>query len=449
MEERYTDNVRSSPADAQGDFITTLSPSFSLSGQGARLRANVNYSLSYDRYLENSDLDGYRHSLLGVTETEAVQDMVFLDARASVSDQAVSRSGPSGDRTQPTNQTRVATYTLTPRFERRLGGWAATEALWRHAETKYLQTSVGSTAAPPADTVSDAYKLGIKSGDDFSRWRWSLFADASTSQRNVTDTLTQRSLTASSDFAVHRGLGVLTTVGQESIRDPSLDGDEGGGMFYAAGLRWQPSPRTMAKGEVGRRYGTLNWSAEAQYLASAKTSLRAMHREGLKTQALNYAERLNAVQRNESGQLVDPFTGAEAEPNAENASLNNDLFREKENAVTLAYRTERDNLAFTGTLTDREYTADDSTEQLLKLDLAAGHSFTPQLGGNAALSYSKPLEKRNGKGDDVRWQASAGLSYRFNQSLSGNAGYTHQTLESDTGRGYSENVISLGFRKEF
>lgn len=448
VEERYTDNVFSTKTNAESDFITTLTPSFSLSGSGSRVKADINYDLSYDNYAQNSDLNGLRHNLLGVTNTDLWKEHATVDARASVSEQAVSRTGPADSRTQPSNQTRIATYSLTPRLEQRLGDWAAAEALYRHAETKYLQTSVGSASTLPNDSTTDSAKLGLKSSSEFTRWRWSLFGDSSTTQRTSSASLDQSSITGSSDFAINRHLGFLTTLGFEDISDPTIGDNQYGGMFYSAGLRLQPGPRTMLKAEVGRRYDGVYWSGEAQY-EMALTSLRAYHREGIRTQSLNYADQLNAVQRDENGNLVNPFTGTEAQPNADMSDLTSDLFKEKETALSFTHRRQRYIWTFSSNLLTRDYVSRGTQEETLGLNLSLNHSFTPKLSGNVAVNYTTTLEAPKGQGSDTRWRTSASLNYQFNPSLSGNFGFNHQTLDSEDARGYSENVISIGLRKEF
>lgn len=55
VKEEYDDNINLTPTDEEEDWVTTLSPGFSLTYDGRSLAATVDYSLEYILYKNNSD----------------------------------------------------------------------------------------------------------------------------------------------------------------------------------------------------------------------------------------------------------------------------------------------------------------------------------------------------------------------------------------------------------
>lgn len=75
------------------------------------------------------------------------------------------------------------------------------------------------------------------------------------------------------------------------------------------------------------------------------------------------------------------------------------------------------------------------------------HRFTPKLSGRVNVQW-QDSEFFGGLYDGISdkfWNAGASLTYQFNNHLSGSAGYTFSTLDSDIdGRGYDRNYVFVG-----
>src|SRR5688500_10473182 len=97
--ETFTDNVELAPGDRkQSDFITQVSPGLRVTGTGARLRLNLNYTMQQVLYAGDSDRNSRQNFLDAVANLEAIQNWLFVDATARITQQAVSAFGP-----QPTS----------------------------------------------------------------------------------------------------------------------------------------------------------------------------------------------------------------------------------------------------------------------------------------------------------------------------------------------------------
>lgn len=128
----WTDNASSSgrggfgggtTGDGGTDWILEVSPGISLFRDSGRLSGNLSASLRNLMYASNTDNNTSYLSLDGRGQFEAVEDMLFIDADASISRNNLSAfsTRPSNDSldVDQDNQTRV--FTVSPRFQFRIG----------------------------------------------------------------------------------------------------------------------------------------------------------------------------------------------------------------------------------------------------------------------------------------------------------------------------------------
>ncbi len=128
----WTDNASSSGMGGFGgggtgnggaDWILEVSPGISVSRDSGRLSGNLSASFRNLMYASNTDNNTSYLSLNGSGQFEAVEDMLFIDADASISRNNLSAfstrsTGDSLD-VNPDNQTRI--FTVSPRFQFRIG----------------------------------------------------------------------------------------------------------------------------------------------------------------------------------------------------------------------------------------------------------------------------------------------------------------------------------------
>ena len=149
----WTDNAGSSGSGGFGggavgeggsDWILEVSPAISVFRDSGRLSGNLNASFRNLMYASNTDNNTSYLSLNGSGQFEAVEDMLFIDADALISrsNQSAFSTRPSGDilDVDADNQTRV--FTLSPRFQFRIGdnteGALRYERRWSNAGSSQL-----------------------------------------------------------------------------------------------------------------------------------------------------------------------------------------------------------------------------------------------------------------------------------------------------------------------
>ncbi|HHJ80123.1 MAG TPA: TIGR03016 family PEP-CTERM system-associated outer membrane protein, partial [Candidatus Tenderia electrophaga] len=129
LSEVYSDNIRLSVADEESDSITTITPGFSLKGQGARLKLGIDYSMQNLFYAQNSDQNRIYHQLQASEQSELIKDLFYFDATASVS-QRLSNPAASFARDNlnlTNNRGDVVTWQVEPYLKPNLGAYVSAE----------------------------------------------------------------------------------------------------------------------------------------------------------------------------------------------------------------------------------------------------------------------------------------------------------------------------------
>jgi len=290
--ETYTDNVAlAPPGHEKSEFITQINPGISLMGTSPRLKLNANYVMQNLVYAEDSSRDTMNHILNADANAELVDNLLFLDGRAAISQQNISLLGPqAADNTNITgNRTEVRTYTVSPYLRHSFSNYASTEIRYAHDEV-----STGGSGL--LNTQTDRIQLGLNSGSAFRTLGWGLnYSNGKTSYGNTANTSIQdidtEVLSGSLRYSVTPKFRLTATGGYEKNNYISV-GAKPEGSFWSAGFSWAPSARTSIDASAGRRFFGDTYS------------LAASHRTRLTAWSLNYSEDITSTQ----SQFLIPVT---------------------------------------------------------------------------------------------------------------------------------------------
>jgi len=242
----WTDNVRLSADSEQADQITEITPGVTLTIDGARLKAYVDYALNEIYYAQGSSPRNSQNQLNGFGTLEAVEGWAYLDFSASIAQQAISAFGPqavSNTAVNP-NQAEVSSYRISPYVRGKLGSWADYDA-------RYSRTESDSDSAVASGTVSVDSMVKIKGDSSLRGLGWS--ADVS---REEVDYSAGRSTQADRlnlglSYFISPQLSVSAYVGRESDNFTSLEKQSDG--THGLGASWAPSERTRVSVAWGQR----------------------------------------------------------------------------------------------------------------------------------------------------------------------------------------------------
>ncbi len=451
VEETFTDNARATDGGEKADFITTTTAGLGVSGEGRRAELTFDYDISYDRYLDNSDLDGFRQRLLGAGNVELWADHFFVDGRAAISELSLRRTGltAAAARTLPADQTRVVTYSLSPFFTHRYGSWAESELRYRFNETRFLAPDVGAAATPPANTRTQEVLTSLESGRRFTRLLWRLSGRSTTTDRANGGELRRMDVELSGEYLVNRHLSLLARGGFEDIEDPGLVSAASSGPTWRGGVRLRPGPRSELRLEYGRRFGGTVWSGDMSYRVGPETTLSASYEEDVQTETGALAAALGGLVRDATGVLIDPVTGLAVDPNDPRVDFADTTFKQKSFTLNLSGTRGRNSFNLSAFFNTRNFEASGTSEQIWGADASIDRRLRPKLDGGLQTSYSQTTESRTGAGGDWLLRGTAFLSYNFSQSLTGTVSYRYLQRKSDFASDLRENLVSVRLRKVF
>ena len=268
----YTDNVNQSANNPEDALILSVTPGFSLRSQGSRrVQATMNYSLTgVSRFSEDNSSDLF-HNLAAVGKAELIEDFLFLDGTASISQALLSLTdSPADATTNSANRATVGVYSLSPYVQKRFGTFATGQARFSTGGVIF-----GDNAG--SDSVSNTFTAGLSSGTRFNDLSWGLNYSLRQLDNNATggnSTFERTSVTLG--YVLTRKFRIFGTYGRE--QNDFLNASGADGIFYSGGFGWAPSQRTSIEASIGERYFGRTYSLSANHKMRA-TNIRVSYSE--------------------------------------------------------------------------------------------------------------------------------------------------------------------------
>ncbi|HZW21713.1 TIGR03016 family PEP-CTERM system-associated outer membrane protein [Noviherbaspirillum sp.] len=260
LRETYTDNIRLSPAGSeQSDFITEVAPRLSIRGIGARMKLSADYGMRNFFYARTDGASNTQHYLQANANAELVENLFFIDGRASSGQQAISEFGPqvSGNGNLSGNETEVRSASISPYLRHRFGR-AAT------GELRYSRDMVNADAGGLRDSNSDRVRLSIDSGSDFHTLQWGVLYDDQRIEYKDAEDVDTRALSGTLRYLVTPRISLTATAGREENSYASI-GRNPEGSFWSLGAIWAPSERTHISAAAGKRFFGDTLSIDARH----------------------------------------------------------------------------------------------------------------------------------------------------------------------------------------
>jgi len=448
LKETYTDNVKlAAPGLEKSEFITQVNPGISLTGTGSHLKLNASYVMQNLVYADEGSQNTMNHMLNANANAELVDNLLFLDGRAAISQQNISLFGPqSTDNVNITgNRTEVQTYSVSPYLRHRLSNYASTEIRYTHNEV-----STGGSGL--ANSQADRIQLSLNSGSAFKKLGWGLnYNNEKTNYGNTSTAsipaLDSEVLSGNLSYSVTPKFRLTATGGYEKNNYIST-GPKPDGSFWSAGFSWAPSAMTSIDASAGRRFFGDTYS------------LAASHRTRLTSWSLGYSEDITSTRDQflipatiSTASLLDPIMAAmipgwaAADPVLRQQLLDNELRRlnlPTTQAESVNYLSNRmflqkrlqASVAVTGikntlVLSLFHVTRDAQTSQTLDSSLL----------GNSTLALTDNTKQ---VGVNAFWSLRIGPRTSANLNL----GYTRNSFPS-LGRTDNDRVIRLSLTRQF
>jgi uncharacterized protein (PEP-CTERM system associated) len=273
-----TDNVRLSETNPNSELILQVTPAIQIGGQSGRVRGFLDYAGTVSLYVKDQEDGSFSNRLNARVNAEAVENWLFIDAYANISQQFISPFGTQS--TDPSlineNSTEVFTFGITPYVTGQVAG-----VVNYRASAYYSFTDSGTSAAPDSGTWGA--DLNVDGSTRFPRLGWGISSsyreyDFSNSEDTTTDLFTVASL----NYAVTPYLRLSARANTETSNVLNQQKQTTSGWGW--GVNWSPSPRTNLSMTNDERFYGRSWNYAFDY-RTPRTVWRLSSSQGLSTGA--------------------------------------------------------------------------------------------------------------------------------------------------------------------
>lgn len=462
---RLTDNVNQSATDPESALILSVTPGFSLVSKGSRrVQARLQYGLTgVARYGGDNSTD-LNHNLGAIGKAELMEDFLFIDGSARISQELISLLGSQADaETNSSNRATVGSYSLSPYIQKRLGTFA--QATVRYTLSGALfQNNAGN------DVTSNRLNASLTSGTRFNDFSWGLNYSLRDATIQGGQDAQFEHYGANFGYALTRHFRVIGTVGYDKNDYASSAGDISGDS-WSAGIGWSPTRRTSLEASFGEAYFgrtySFNFSHRTHY-----SVWTARYQEGTSdiSQLLRNTQPFTAWICDGDNPLFPSFgVGAFPPEGKSNCTelgtapagsvpigIANGIFISKTLRGGAAWSKGKSNLGLNVFSTRRQYQQliGQPEDQTRGISATYGYRLRPHTTMNTSLGYNN-IQVPVGLGtitarDDDLYTISVGLHHRFDPKLSGVLTLRHQQRDSnDNASNYDENSVTASVSKRF
>lgn len=258
----YSDNANQSATNPEDALILTVTPGVHLASKGSRrVQASLSYALSGVARFGDDERTYVNHRLGAVGKAELVEDFLFFDGNANISQELISLiDSPAGADINTGNRATVGTYSLSPYVRKRFGTFANAEARLTHSGAIF-ENDVS------ANSNVNSFTAGLTSGTRFDDLGWGLhYSLRKAENRNAADSTFERA-GVNLGYALTRKFRVFAAAGHDwneyQVNTGALSTFDG--SFYSVGFGWTPNRRTSLEMSAGERYFGKTFSASGSY----------------------------------------------------------------------------------------------------------------------------------------------------------------------------------------
>ncbi len=264
----YIDNIGlAGPGLEQADTALETTPYISAQAVSGRTNLDLYYQLQAINYAENDDANTVYHQLYADMNMELFKEFLFMDVRATNSQNIISTAGkvPVDNVSISTNRTDVSTFSVSPYISKNYSGNIKMLLRVTFNKTKYddeFVTNIGS------DVENKIYNFALSNAAK-SHFSWQLDLNRDEFSTNVVSKNYYEVKSMTVSYGESSQLRPYAVVGDEdnSIYQSTMNS---GGGFWSVGLKWNPTPRTAISASGGQRfYGdskTFAWETQGRRL---------------------------------------------------------------------------------------------------------------------------------------------------------------------------------------
>lgn len=247
--ETYTNNVELTPsANATSSWVTTITPSIRVERTGPRLTAFLSYRLQSQTYSSQSRLNEIQNFLSSRLTMEAIENFLFAEARATISQEnrsAFAASSSTDAASSNANRIETRTYQVSPYIRGRLGPGAIYQF-----RVNGTQTETESAEFPTTRTLEWVGR--IRNAATGARLGWRGDLNSLTIRNAIIGERVDSRGSGTLTYMIEPGFTLSGTAGVE--RTDFATPDKRTKATYGGGVEYSPSPRTQFAAVYERRF---------------------------------------------------------------------------------------------------------------------------------------------------------------------------------------------------
>jgi uncharacterized protein (PEP-CTERM system associated) len=442
LEELLTDNVTLAPSGFEnGDLVTDISPGIRIRRLGPRLELFADASVQRLIYADNSRFNetNFRGQL--DSETELVEDLLFLKAGATYTQQNESSEGRITDSNAfaTGNRSDVFTYAVAPILRRRFGNVAQGELRLERNEVQGSGTI--------EDSEAHRMDASLVSGSRFTRLPWRIIYSGERIEDDFGTDRFQR-VRGEVDYQLSRIWTALGSVGYEDNDVAGEGGDVEKGTTWFVGVRWTPSPRTLLRVTAGHRFFGTDLDLQFSH-RSRRTRWTLSAGEDIESSRASRLESRPFVFVDDFGEpLTDPVSGQPLLGTADVLVPENEIRVNRRLNGAMEFTGRRTTFTLRVGAVSRDFQRSGGNEEELSASFVVTRALSRRMGARASGGW-RTTEFRDGREDDF-WELQLGLARRLTPDVDLDLVLAHQRQDSTDGADeYDETSATARLRVSF
>jgi len=237
LQETLTDNVAQSATSKDAALVTQVSPGIRIESRSGRLRGSFDYALNGILYTKTSAKSQTQNSLSANGTAELIENSLYVDAQASIGQQAISAFGQQSANSSLSNanRTEVGTVSVSPYWRGRLSNFASVEVRANAAATNTKESVAGDSHTEGASVRLNGLNAGQVS--------WWASLSSQDSHFKLGDS-SSRNTAANLGLSYRPDVDISLTINGGPERNDYGGGSMRNSSNYGASATWTPSPRT-------------------------------------------------------------------------------------------------------------------------------------------------------------------------------------------------------------
>jgi len=229
------------------DVVVDVRPGFSISSRAGRVVGSLSYAMLLSQRSRNSESeDSVSHNLSSQFSAVAIDRLMYVDGSASISQQLKDPHGArsaSNSSAGSNNRLEVASASLSPRLEGRLGG-GVTYELRLNAGANNARNSIENDSSTWGGALNVASQVGVMG--------WGLVVSSQESDFRATRSTRNDRAYASLSWLPDPDLSLSVRGGEESTDVGAAEQQRS--TTYGGNVTWRPSTRTRLQVDAEKRH---------------------------------------------------------------------------------------------------------------------------------------------------------------------------------------------------